>query len=41
MKKLIISTGLIGFLFTGLLLNAGSYANESDSFQVAEKAINI
>ncbi|MEG7379830.1 hypothetical protein V5785_10880 [Bacillus subtilis] len=40
MKKLIISTALLGFLFASLL-NAGSYANESDSFQVAEKAINI
>lgn len=44
MKKLIISSALIGILFTGLLSVTDVYTAEmsdSGTFYIAEKAINI
>ncbi|KIN42237.1 hypothetical protein ACWGM3_16100 [Bacillus subtilis] len=43
MKKILISSALIGILFAGLLNveNVYSAMNESGTFHIAEKAINI
>ncbi|WNV80943.1 hypothetical protein RUL31_06595 [Bacillus atrophaeus] len=43
MKKFLISSALIGILFIGLLNVEKAYAamNDSETFYVAEKAINI
>ncbi|GED03818.1 hypothetical protein [Bacillus atrophaeus] len=43
MKKFLISSALIGILFTGLLNVEKAHAamNDSGTFYVAEKAINI